>query len=234
MVGRDVSKEYEEIKDKIYQEYREAYDLEMIGTFETYCPLEYQKMLERENISEEQKEIIKKFNLNKVKWIIPGGESALASQFNGLDVIRKSSKSNEKDIVLIHDGVRPLINEKIISDCIAGVKKYGSAVTVAPAIETIIKTDEQNIITETFLRSDCQLARAPQSFFLRDIVCAHEQAKSKGIYDFVDSTSLMLHFGYKIHTIEGPSENIKVTNPADFYICRALLDAKENSQIYGI
>ena len=60
MVGRDVSKEYEEIKDKIYQEYREAYDLEMIGTFETYCPLEYQKMLERENISEEQKEIIKK------------------------------------------------------------------------------------------------------------------------------------------------------------------------------
>lgn len=180
------------------------------------------------------KEIIKKFNLNKVKWIIPGGESALASQFNGLDVIRKSSKSNEKDIVLIHDGVRPLINEKIISDCIAGVKKYGSAVTVAPAIETIIKTDEQNIITETFLRSDCQLARAPQSFFLRDIVCAHEQAKSKGIYDFIDSTSLMLHFGYKIHTIEGPSENIKVTNPADFYICRALLDAKENSQIYGI
>ena len=60
IVGRDVSKEYEEIKDKIYQEYREAYDLEMIGTFETYCPLEYQKMLERENISEEQKEIIKK------------------------------------------------------------------------------------------------------------------------------------------------------------------------------
>lgn len=74
----------------------------------------------------------------------------------------------------------------------------------------------------------------PSHFFLRDIVCAHEQAKSKGIYDFVDSTSLMLHFGYKIHTIEGPSENIKVTNPADFYICRALLDAKENSQIYGI
>ena len=178
-------------------------------------------------------ELLVRFHITKVKKVVPGGDTGQMSIYNGL-AAAKEVAGDEKSVVLIHDGVRPLINEKIISDCIAGVKKYGSAVTVAPAIETIIKTDEQNIITETFLRSDCQLARAPQSFFLRDIVCAHEQAKSKGIYDFVDSTSLMLHFGYKIHTIEGPSENIKVTNPADFYICRALLDAKENSQIYGI
>ena len=56
----------------------------------------------------------------------------------------------------------------------------------------------------------------------------------EGNYNFVDSTSMLPYFGNKIHTVEGPSENIKVTNPADFYICRALLDAKENSQIYGI
>lgn len=180
------------------------------------------------------KRLIEKYNLKKVKWIVPGGDSALSSQYNGLDAIRNSPEYDARDIVLIHDGVRPLINEKVISDCIEGVKQYGSAIIVAPAIETIIRTKENNIIKDTFPRSECLLARAPQSFYIGDIIGAHDRAKREGIYDFVDSTSMMLHFGYKIHTVEGPSENIKVTNPADFYICRALLDAKENSQIFGI
>ena len=180
------------------------------------------------------KKLIEKFNLKKVKWIVAGGNSAIESQYNGLNQIRKVEGLDESDIVLIHDGVRPLINATIITACIEGVKKYGSAVTVAPAIETIIRTEENHIIKDTFERSECQLARAPQSFFLKDILGAHERAKSEACYNFVDSTSMMLHFGFKIHTVEGPSENIKVTNPSDFYICRALLDAKESSQIYGI
>lgn len=176
--------------------------------------------------------LVRKFNLKKVKWVIPGGSSALESQYKGLSAIGKVA--NKEDIVLIHDGVRPLINENLISDCIKDVNQFGSAVTVAPAIETIIRTGENNIIQDTFPRSECQLARAPQCFRIGEIIDAHEKAKAEGIYSFVDSTSMMLHFGYKIHTVEGPSENIKVTNPADFFICRALLDAKENSQIYGI
>lgn len=178
--------------------------------------------------------LVEKYNIKKVKWIIRGAKTALGSQFNGLDAIRKSKVYSEKDIVLIHDGVRPLINDKVITDCIESVKKFGSAVTVAPAIETIIRTEENDIIKDTFPRSECQLARAPQSFYIGEIICAHNRAISDGICDFVDSTSMMLHYGYKIHTIEGPAENIKVTNPADFYVCRALLDAKENSQIYGV
>lgn len=180
------------------------------------------------------KKIIKKYNLSKVKWIVPGGNSALASQYNGLEVIRNESIYNAEDVVLIHDGVRPLINEKVISDCITDVGAYGSAVTVAPAIETIIRTENDNIIKDTFPRSECQLARAPQAFRLGDIISVHDRARNEENYSFVDSTSMMIHYGYKIHTVEGPSENIKVTNPADFYICRALLDAKENSQIFGI
>lgn len=180
------------------------------------------------------KTMIKKYNLTKVKWIVPGGKSALESQFNGLNIIRGSKEYDEHSVVLIHDGVRPLINEKLITDCIKSVKQFGSAVTVAPAIETIIRTDKNNTINDTFPRSECQLARAPQCFRIGEIINAHERAQAEGLYNFIDSTSLMLHFGYKIHVVEGTSENIKVTNPADFYICRALLDARENSQIYGI
>ncbi len=178
--------------------------------------------------------LVEKYFLKKVRWIITGGDSALDSQYKGLTVINDSVEPNQKHIVLIHDGVRPLIDERIISDCIRETAEYGSAVTVAPAIETIIRADQNGIITDTYLRSECQLARAPQTFYLADILAIHEKARTDGKYDFVDSTSMMLHYGKVVHTVKGPTENIKVTNPADFYICRALLDAKENSQIYGI
>ena len=180
------------------------------------------------------KELLEKFNVKKVKWVVAGGSSALESQYNGLRAICGSEEYQENDIVLIHDGVRPLIDEKLITDCIQGVQQYGSAITVAPAIETIIRTDEENRVTDTVERSQCKLARAPQSFRIGQILKVHEAARKDGNLQFVDSASMMLHYGYPLHTVDGPSENIKVTNPADFYICRALLDAKENSQVFGI
>lgn len=180
------------------------------------------------------KKLIERYNIKKVKWLVKGGKSALESQYIGLNSIKMSKDYSKDDIVLIHDGVRPLINKQVITDCINGVKEYGSAVIVAPAIETIVQSDEENMIIKTFPRSKCQLARAPQSFKIGEILDVHIKAKFENVYDFVDSTSMMLYYGYKIHTIEGPVENIKVTNPIDFYICRALLDARENSQIYGV
>lgn len=180
------------------------------------------------------KQLIEKFNIKKVRWIVPGGDSALESQYQGLQAIRSSNLYRSEDIVLIHDGVRPLIHEKTISDCIESVKKYGSAVTVAPAIETIVKSNQDNKIIEILPRDECQLARAPQSFFIGDILKAHSKAIQEKKHDFIDSASMMLHYGYEIYTVEGPAENIKVTNPSDFYMCRSLLDAIEDSQIYGV
>ena len=177
------------------------------------------------------KGLLRKFGISKVKWVVPGGETALDSQFKGLNAV---NNSGEDAIILIHDGVRPLINEKTITDCIDSVKKYGSAITVAPATETIVRQDDNNNITATIARSECMLARAPQCFKLKDIMSVHIQALNEQNHDFIDSTSMMLHYGYSVHTVQGPSENIKVTTPADFYICRALLDAREESQIYGL
>ncbi len=179
--------------------------------------------------------LIDKFNLKKVKWLLPGGETALDTQLIGLRAIKEYDDSIDGNgIVLIHDGVRPLINTKLISDCIEGVKAYGSAITIAPATETIVRTDDNGMITSTIKRSECMLARAPQSFFVKDIVKVHDEAIAEGKHDFIDSTSMMLYYKHKVHIVEGPVENIKVTTPTDFYTCKALLDAKENSQIYGV
>ena len=83
-------------------------------------------------------------------------------------------------------------------------------------------------------RTHSRLARAPQSFFLDEILSVHNKALSEGKKDFIDSCTLMSYYGKKMYLIDGPIENIKVTTPQDFYIMRAILDAQENSQIYGL
>lgn len=177
--------------------------------------------------------LIEKYNIKKVKALIDGGATALESQYNGLKEIIRQTESMD-DIVLIHDGVRPLINEKTISDCISAVRKYGSAITVAPATETIVQAQIDTCIMKTFPRSECYLARAPQCFWLSEIFSMHERARLEHQQGFVDSCSLMLHYNYELYPVLGPVENIKVTTPADFYVYKALLDARESSQIFGI
>ena len=177
--------------------------------------------------------LTQKFNLNKVQKIVPGGKSGQESIYNGLKAAEAVGNRDE-DIVLIHDGVRPLITEKTIKDNIENVKKYGSAITSVKAKETILLVDDDEAIKNVPARAYARLARAPQSFYLDDILTAHEKAISENKFDFIDSCSMMTYYGKKLYLVDGPQENIKITTPDDFYTMRALLDARENAQIYGL
>ena len=139
---------------------------------------------------------------------------------------------DEEDIVLIHDGVRPFVNDETIKRNIESVKKNGSAITVTPATETIIRMENQKV-KETINRAQCAVARAPQSFYLKDILQVHEMALSEHKEDFIDSATMMSYYGMQLSVVEGPIENIKVTTPADYLVCRAYHDAEENAQIFG-
>lgn len=178
-------------------------------------------------------DLVNKYNLKKVRKIVPGGETGQESIYNGLKAAEEVG-NRDKDIVLIHDGVRPLINKKTISDNIASVLANGSAITCVKAKETIVEVDKNEGIVDIPDRAQARLARAPQSFYLNDILNAHERAISENRFDFIDSCSMLTHYGKKLYLIDGPQENIKITTPDDFYTTRALLDAKENAQIYGL
>ena len=178
------------------------------------------------------KKILKKNGIEKVKWIVPGGETGQDSIFNGLQIIHENCP--EDSIVLIHDGVRPLINEELITANIECVKKHGSAVTVAPVTETVMLTADDKQVYTSVERSKCRVAKAPQGYYLKDIYGAHLKALSENIHDKIDSSTMMSDYGYSLYTVECGSENIKITTPTDFYIFRALIDARENSQIFGI
>lgn len=180
------------------------------------------------------KELLERYSFKKVKWIVAGGTTGQESIYNGLKTIYESTDTPEDSIVLIHDGVRPLINDTLISNNIASVQKFGSAITVSPAIETIVTANEKNQIESVTDRKQCLHARAPQSFFLKDIYSAHKKALEENIHNMIDSASLMKYYGYKLYTVEGPVENIKITTPMDYYLFRAIYEARENSQIFGI
>ena len=163
------------------------------------------------------RELIEKEGLKKVVSIVPGGATALDSQYNGLKEARRLHPG-EDVCVLIHDGVRPLVDEPTILRCIEGVEKFGSAITVTRAIETVITIDDNEEICEILDRSHCRMAKAPQCFRLSEILGAHEDAIACGKHEFIDSASMMMAYGHKLHTVMGEPENIKITTPSDYYM----------------
>ncbi|BDD40450.1 MULTISPECIES: 2-C-methyl-D-erythritol 4-phosphate cytidylyltransferase [Streptococcus] len=175
--------------------------------------------------------LLSKYQIKKVKKVVPGGKTGQMSIYNGLEVLSESVHS--EDIVLIHDGVRPLIDADTITNNIECVRKNRTAITVKPVIETVIQVDENNAITDVVDRDSCQTAVAPQSFYLSDILSLHLKAQEDGLTSMTDSATLVRHYGLELFTVMGGAENIKITTPSDFYIFRAIYDSRENAQIFG-
>lgn len=175
--------------------------------------------------------LIYKFRIEKVKRIVSGGDTGQMSIYQGLLAANDISRG-ERAIVLIHDGVRPLIDSKVISDNISSVRKNGSAITTALVHETILVVKDDESINYVPDRAHSRVAKAPQSFWLDEILEAHVLAQKEGVYDYIDSCTMMKKYGYSLYLVDGPLENIKITTPDDFFIMRAILDARENAQVY--
>ncbi len=176
--------------------------------------------------------LVERFNLTKVKAVVAGGETGQMSIFKGLEAAEQLATDDA--VVLIHDGVRPLINEEVINANIQSVKETGSAVTSVRAKETVVLVNDSSKISEVVDRTRSFIAKAPQSFYLSDILSVERDAISKGITDAIDSSTLMGMYNRELTIVEGPYENIKITTPDDFYMFKALYDARENEQIYGV
>ncbi len=171
-----------------------------------------------------------RYRLDKISAIVPGGATGQLSIYNGL-CAAKDKFGVDETIVLIHDGVRPLIDAETISRNIDSVKKYGSAITCTKVIETVVLVEDDIQVTDIPSRENSRLAKAPQSFYLKDILAAQDQAIAEGNTNVIDSCTLMRESGMKLHAVIGSNDNIKITTPEDFYIFRALFDARENRQL---
>lgn len=174
------------------------------------------------------------YRIIKAAGVVEGGETGQDSIYNGLVYALKENP--EDSIVLVHDGVRPLISEEVIEENIESVEKYGTAVTCTPFFETPVISVSGDIVEDMPVRKYMFTAQAPQSFRLGELVKAHEEVRkvNPGYENIADSCYLYRSIGKEVHIVEGNRGNIKVTTPEDFYLLRALLQYRENEQILGL
>ncbi len=181
-------------------------------------------------------EMVKKYNITKipVNGIVAGGKTGQDSIYNALSAC---AKENPRDsIVLIHDGVRPLITYDVISRNIDSVQKYGSAITCTACYETPVISYDGTNVDELPKRKYVYTAQAPQSFHLGDILDIHNKVRRENpnYTDIVDSCTLMEKNGFNVRLIEGNRGNIKVTTPEDYIDLLSRLSAEDQKQIFEL
>jgi D-ribitol-5-phosphate cytidylyltransferase len=175
--------------------------------------------------------LLKRYEISKVRWIVDGGATGQASRHAALRAV--AAECPPETVVLIHDGVRPLINTELISQNIASVHEHGSAITCTKFNETVVSSQTQHI-DGVIPRDHIYAAGAPQSFPLSVILGLYDQAVADGENDSIDSCTLMNRYGHDVYRVDGPRSNIKITTAEDFYVCRAFFDIIENRQIAGM
>ncbi|MCC8161952.1 MAG: 2-C-methyl-D-erythritol 4-phosphate cytidylyltransferase [Lachnospiraceae bacterium] len=173
-------------------------------------------------------ELIYKYRLEKVRCVVPGGKTGQLSIFNGLRAAEKYYPDNDT-IVLIHDGVRPLITQELILENIRITRDKGSCITCSAAKETFILVNGENVEVQD--RSVSYFAKAPQTFYLPRILDAHRRSLENGYTNIIDSCTMMRMYDEKLSITLCGDDNIKVTTPDDYYIVKALMDARENLQL---
>lgn len=190
----------------------------------------------KEELIEDFKQMVKKFGITKIgpNGILAGGATGQDSIYNALSAAAKENSGDS--IVLIHDGVRPVIDEEVITRDIESVLEYGSAITCTKAFETPIISNDGETVSEMPPRNTSFTAQAPQCFYLQDILKAHNITRevNPSYEGIIDSCTLMHKLGKKVHIVEGNRDNIKVTTPEDYLRLLSILSFNDQRQIFDL
>lgn len=168
----------------------------------------------------------KQFNITKLKYVVKGGENGQDSIRNGVYELEKHFDKN--DIVLIHDAIRPMVSDEIISDCIRVTNEKGCAIAVIPCAEAMLETEDGIESVGSYPRDRLKRTQTPQGFKIGDICNLHRRALKAGITNSVASCTLKVEMGEQVFFSIGSEKNIKLTTVDDIDIFKALLNAKRS------
>ena len=171
----------------------------------------------------------KQFNITKLKWVVPGGETGQDSIWNGLERLKK--ELNDNDVVMVHDGNRPLISSEIISDSLSTFAKYGNAVAVIPCTEVVFESEDKISSCISTEREKLFRTQTPHTYKIGELYNAHKEAKRLGIKNTAASCMLMKELGKISYFSKGSEENLKITTTDDLRIFKALLHTKDDAWI---
>ena len=174
-----------------------------------------------QDVAYAKKEIVGKYHVTKVEKVVAGGERRQDSVRLGLEALEA-----DDGLVLIHDGVRPLVPAELIVRVIDAAKEHRAVITALPAKETVKEVDENALVVKTYERRKVWLVQTPQVFRYEDILMAHHRAVQEGWEEATDDALLMEKAGIPVKVLEGSEDNIKVTTPQDLELARFLLKGR--------
>ncbi len=166
------------------------------------------------------------FNIDKLRHVVTGGENGQASIRNGVLELERHFDSG--DIVLVHDGIRPMVSPEIIGDCIAKTVRYGCAIATIPCAEAMLETGDQISSESSYPRAGLKRTQTPQGFHLGELADLHRRALAAGITNSVASCTLKIEMGERVYFSAGSEKNLKLTTVEDIDIFKALLLAKRS------
>ncbi len=166
---------------------------------------------------------VRQYGISKLTKVFPGGNSAQESIFNGLSGLKNTL--GKDDIVIIHDGIRPMVDEEIIDSCIQVCAEHGNGVTALPVYEQVFRAKTEMTTDEYIPREKLRILQTPQAYHMGEILDAYERsfAENIGIHGSAYANTIMTDLGNELFFSKGSTKNIKITTKEDIEIFKAML-----------
>lgn len=172
------------------------------------------------------RELVKKYSLTKVKWIIEGGKTGHDSIRNGVFFLR--DKIEPEDFVVIHDAVRPILPQKAIDEVLRVAHENGNASSSIVCHPPIVYTEDKISGIKDVDRDHVMLTASPQAYNYAQVLKCYEKAEKDGKHDFTFTSSLLIAYGERVYFAKGTTSNIKVTQKEDLALFEALISVPED------
>lgn len=223
-MGQDIPKQFINVYDKPIL----IYTLE---SFQKHPEIDAIELVCKDGWQDIAKAYAKQFNIDKLKWVITGGSTGQESIRNG--VYNLEDKCDKDDIIIIHDGIRPLVDNEVLSDVIVKSKMYGNAVTSLPYNEQIfvIDNNQENSTTKYIPRETLRRVSTPQAYQFEKLDSAYHKAFKEeiGIYGSSYTNTMMVELGERLYFAAGSDKNIKLTTKDDLEMFKAYLKADKDT-----
>lgn len=222
-MGQNIPKQFINVYDKPVLIYTlESFQRHpMIDAIEVVCIEGWEQVLQA---------YANQFNISKLQWITKGGESAQESIRNG--VYNLEGKVADDDIIIIHDGIRPMIDDSVLTDVIEKAEKYGNAVTSMPYNEQIfvVDKDDETTTTQFIPRETLRRVSTPQAYRYQLLNTKYHEAYAKniGIHGSHYANTMMVELGVRLHFAKGSDKNIKLTTKDDLELFKGYMTKEED------
>ena len=220
-MGQEIPKQFLNVYDKPVI----VYTLE---GFQRHAEIDAIEVVCLEGWSEMLRAYSKQFNIDKLRWVTPSGETAQESIRNGVFALREVC--GPEDIVVIHDGIRPMVEDFVLTDVLVKCRQYGNAVTSLPYNEQIFVTEDGASTLRYIPRDTLRRVSTPQAYRYEKLLWAYERAFSEGIgiQASTYANTLMTDLGERLYFAAGSDKNIKLTTRDDFELFKTYMKMEKD------